>query len=192
MTKDEDYVGLFPINYCQKLSPIDISPFRAMFVPISYVTNVKTNQWEYEDEWRFIVGKQNMGIPYSKVGLDPRPDYIVQKENRYVFYDTKLVEEVTVANNFFNARNFEVEWLNAVNIRIKPRDIDSNWEYKNQVKFLDYIVENLSDKFYHSGTKYELDNNEMILIRTKEKMEIKKKSDYYILTRTDTFIAFIE
>lgn len=192
LTDEENYLGLFPINYCSKLSPIDISAFRAMFVPIYYATNVKTNKWEYEDEWRFVVGKQNMGVPYSKAGLDPRPDYFVRKENRYVYYDKELVEQITVANNFFNARNFEIEWLDARNVRVKPKNIESNWEFKNQILFLDYVIKNFSDKFYHSGVKYELENESIILVRTKEKMEINKKDDSYILTRTDIFEIFMD
>lgn len=165
-----------------------------MFIPIYYITNVKTDKWKYEDEWRFLVGKQNMGVPYSKSGLDPREDYIVRKENRYVFYDKNLVEEVTVANNFFNGRDFEIKWLNAMRIKVKPKNINSNWEYDNQVLFLDYVVQYLKDKFYHSGTKYENDSDgSLILIRTKEKMEIEKQDDgSYILTRTDIFKKFMD
>ena len=194
LTAEEEYLGLFPINYCGKLSPIDISAYRAMYVPIYYVTNVKTDKWSYEDEWRFLVGKQNMGVPYSKSGLDQREDYFVRKENRYVFYDRTLVEEITVANNFFNGRNFEIKWLDAINVSIKPKKVKNNWEYESQILFLDYVVEHLSDKFYHSGTKYELDKDEaIILIRTKEKMNIKKEDDgSFLLTRTNEYIKFMD
>ena len=34
ITKDEEYIGLYPINYTQKLSPIDISSYTTMLVPL--------------------------------------------------------------------------------------------------------------------------------------------------------------
>ncbi|MFA9186751.1 DUF2971 domain-containing protein [Flavobacterium sp. FBOR7N2.3] len=193
LTQEEQYLGFYPINYCEKLIPIDISSYDQMFIPLAYVTNVKSNKWSYEEEWRFIIGKQNMGVPYTKSGLNPHKDYFVRTENRYVFYDSKLIEEITVAHNFFNARQFEVKWLDAKNVLVKPIE-ESNWEYQSQVDFLNYIVENLSDKFYHSGTKYEIDKDGVtILIRTKEKMEIKKEIDEtFILTRTDDYKIFMD
>lgn len=193
ITDEEEYLGLFPINYTKSLSPIDVSSFRTMLVPLYYTTNIKSEQWQYEDEWRFIVGKQNMGVPYTKSGLVQREDYIVDKTNRYVYYDKELVEEICLGHNFFNAREFEIEWLDEKNIRVKPREVENNWEYKNQVLLLEYIVENLSNKLYYSGVKYELDDNEKhYLIRTKEKLGIKKvENDSFVITRTDEIIRLM-
>lgn len=194
LTSDEEYLGFFPINYSEKLIPIDISQFQAMFIPLAYSTNVKSNKWSYEEEWRFLIGKQNMGVPHSKSGLDVREDHFVKTENRYVFYDPELVQEITVAHNFFTARNFEIKWLDSKTIRVKPIDSKTNWEYDSQVKILNYISEKLSDKFYHSGTKYENDKDGfVVLIRTKEKLEIRKENDgSYILTRTDDYKIFMD
>lgn len=193
ITGDEEYLGLYPINYTQKLSPIDISSFRTMLVPLYYATNIKSEQWKYEDEWRFLVGKQNMGVPYTKSGFSQKEDYIVDKSNRYVFYDKNLVDEICLGHNFFNARDFEIEWLDDKNIKVKPKNTDSNWEFKNQVLLLDYISENLNDKLYYSGIKYELDENDTYyLIRTKEKLGIsKQEDDSYILTRTNEIIRLM-
>ena len=191
---EEEYLGLYPINYCERLIPIDISPYDQMFIPLAYSTNVKLNKWSYEDEWRFLVGKQNMGVPYSKAGLNQNQDYFVNTENRYAFYNKELIEEITVAHNFFNARHFKIEWLDAKNIRVKPINVKSNWEYQSQIDFLNYVVDNLSDRFYHSGTKYEIDTDgETILVRTKEQMQIRKEIDgVFILSRTDNYKIFME
>lgn len=193
ITDDEEYLGLYPINYTEKLSPIDISQFRTMLVPLYYATNIKSEQWKYEDEWRFLVGKQNMGVPYSKSGLNQRKDYIVDKANRYIYYDKELIMEICLGVNFFNGREFEINWLDELNIKVKPKDIESNWEYKNQVLLLDYIAENLSDKLYYSGLKYELDEKEQhYLIRTKEKLNISKQDDdSFIITRTNEIIRLM-
>lgn len=189
---NEEYLGLYPVNYTEKLSPIDISSYKTMLVPLYYVTNVKSKKWDYENEWRFLVGKQNMGVPYSKSGLVPREDYIVNKENRYVYYDNKIIEAITLGVNFFNGREFELGWLDEKKIKVKPKNEKTNWEYDSQVLLLDFIVNNLKDRLYYSGIKYELDENEVhYIIRTKEKLEIDKQSDgSYILTRTNDVVKF--
>ena len=52
----------------------------------------------------------------------------------------------------------------------------------------------LNDKFYYSGVKYELDEQEKpYLIRTKENMLIKKLDDgFYQLTKTENIIKLME
>jgi len=50
LNAEEEYLGLYPINYCERLIPIDISPYDQMFIPLAYSTNVKLNKWSYEDE----------------------------------------------------------------------------------------------------------------------------------------------
>lgn len=189
---NEEYLGLYPVNYVEKLSPIDIFPYKTMLLPLYYVTNVKSNRWNYENEWRFLIGKQNMGVPYSKSGLNPNEDYIVNKENRYVYYDNKIIESITLGVNFFNSREFEIAWLDEKKIKIKPKKDKSNWEYESQVLLLDFIVCNLKDRLFYSGVKYELDENGVhYIIRTKEKLEIEKQSDdSFILTRTKNIVKF--
>lgn len=183
----EQYIGLYPVNYTEKLSPIDISPFQSLLVPLYYATNIKSKDWDYEKEWRILVSKQNMGVPYTKRGLNVNKDYHVNKKNRYVYYDKELVEEVTLGVDFFNSRDFEVTWLDAKNIKVKPLKTDSNWEFDSKNLFMDYIFQNLKDKLFYSGLKYELDEeNVHYLIRTKEKLELQKvEENTYILTRTD-------
>lgn len=134
-----------------------------------------------------------MGVPHTKSGFAQNEDYIIEKSNRYVYYDKNLVDEICLGHNFFNARDFEIEWRDDKNIKVKPKEIDSNWEFKNQVLLLDYISENLNDKLYYSGIKYELDKNDArYLIRTKEKLEIlKQEDDSFILTSTNEIIRFM-
>lgn len=189
---NEGYLGLYPVNYTEKLSPIDIYSYQTMFVPLYYVTNVKSNKWNYENEWRFLISKQNMGVPYSKIGLVPTEDYFVNKENRYVYYDNKIIESITLGVNFFNGREFEIVWLDEKNIKVKPKNEKANWEYESQVLLLDFIVNNLKDHLFYSGIKYELDENGVhYIIRTKEKLQIEKQEDdSFILTRTNDVVKF--
>lgn len=187
INENEQYLGLYPVNYTEKLSPIDVSPFQSLLVPLYYATNIKSIDWQYEKEWRFLIGKQNMGVPYSKRGLNIKKDYNVDKKNRYVYYDTNLVEEITLGVDFFNSRDFEVEWLDVINIKVKALKSESNWEFESQNLFMDYVFQNLKDKLFYSGLKYELDEQDVhYLVRTKEKLEIEKiEENTYILTRTN-------
>lgn len=194
LTNNQTLVGFYPMNYCERLMPIDVSRFRSMIIPLIYSTNIKSRLWSYEQEWRFIVGKENMGIPYSKMGLSTNDDYVVNAENRFVYYNLDSIEEITVGHHIFNRRNFEVEWLDTQRVRIKPRNIKDNWEYESQCSFLNFIVEKFPSKFYHSGTKYENDQDGfVILVRTKERMSINKNDDgSFTLTRTDDVKVFFE
>jgi hypothetical protein len=194
ITDDEEYLGLYPINYTDKLEPIDISEFQTMLIPLYYATNIKSEQWNYENEWRFLVGKQQMGVPYSKSGLDPREDWSVHKENRYIYYDNNLIEEICLGVNFFNGKEFELKWLDDKSFRIKVKPKKDNRLSEPQNRLLDYIAIDLKDKLYYSGIKYELDENEKhFLIRTKERLEIKKEEDgFYILSRTNQIIKMMD
>ncbi|MBO9584421.1 MAG: DUF2971 domain-containing protein [Flavobacterium sp.] len=185
--KNEQYIGLYPVNYVEKLAPIDISPFKSLLVPLYYSTNIKAQSWNYENEWRLLVSKQNMGVPYSKRGLNIQKDYHIDKKNRYVYYDKEIVEEITLGVDFFNSRDFEIEWLDSQNIKVKTLKSDSNWEYESLNLFMDYVFQNLKDRLFYSGVKYELDENGVhYLVRTKEKMEIEKvEENTFVLTRTN-------
>jgi hypothetical protein len=193
LTDAEDYLGFFPINYCKHLRVIDISDYQAMYIPLYYITNVKSEKWKYEEEWRFIVGKQNMGVPYSKIGLQPIKDYFVKKENRFVKYDPSLIEEVSVGHNFFNTRRFDIKWLNANDIQVSLKNKDDSEKHKTESQFLDFISDVLPNQFYHCGRKYEYIDGHLSLIPTKEKLILKKKSEgIYLLTRTDDYKSFAD
>jgi hypothetical protein len=194
ITEDEEYLGLYPINYTDQLEPIDISGFQTMLIPLYYATNIKSDQWKYENEWRFLVGKQNMGVPYSKSGLDPREDWFVNKANRYIYYDKNLIDEICLGFDFFNGREFKFKWLDDKSFRIKTKPKEENWLSEPQSRLLEYIATELNDKLYYSGIKYELDENKKhYLIRTKERLEIKKENDgSYLLSRTNQIIKMMD
>lgn len=182
--------GMFPMNYTSNLNPIDIYKFNSMHIPFFYATNIKSNKWEYEEEWRFLIGKTMMGVPYSKMGLNVNPDFITSPENRYTYYDNGIVEQITLGMNFFTTHDFNMEWLNEKQFKVSPIKSKNNLNYESHKKLLSYIYENLKEKIYHSGTKYELDENDTpFLIRTKERLEIERVAwDTYVFTRTKDLI----
>jgi hypothetical protein len=183
--------GLFPINYTSHLNPIDISEFDSMHIPFFYATNVKSNKWEYEQEWRFLIGKPMMGVINSKIGLNLNPDFFTFPENRYTYYDNDVVEQITLGMNFFTTQDFKIErTLDGNQFTVSPRKSKKNLNYECHKKVLNYIYKNLKEKIYHSGTKYELDENGVhFLIRTKERLDIEKVGwDTFIFTRTKDLI----
>lgn len=186
--------GFYPVNYTKTLNPIDISKFRNLHIPIAYLSNIKLADWSYEKEWRIIASKKNMGIPYSKSGLNLTPDYIGNKENRQIKYDKIDIEEICVGQSFITAKDFEIEWLDnskEFNITIK-NDLETI-HFNNLKNFLHIICDNYNDKLYFSGVKYELNaHSQLYLIRTKEKMKIEKIEDFkFKLTRTNEIIRLI-
>ncbi|MDF2553499.1 MAG: hypothetical protein K0R77_2774 [Chryseobacterium sp.] len=187
-----EFLGLNPINYCQKLNPIDVHPYKTFFLPISYATNVKSNMWEYEDEWRILVSKNDMGVPHSKSGLNIIPDHIGNKENRKISYSKEIVEEICLGFNFIVARDFNIKRINDLEFEAQP--LKGKYNYENYIKLLTYISDNLSDRLFYSGVKYELDDEQkLFLIRTKEKLEIKKINDEtFHFTRTNNIIRLLE
>ncbi|WP_026713237.1 hypothetical protein [Flavobacterium daejeonense] len=134
-----------------------------------------------------------MGVPYSKTGLSGREDHFIKKENRFAYYEKKLVEEITLGINFFNTKEYEIVKISEKDILIKLKNNKENWNFENQKKLLNYVFENLKDKLYYSGVKYEVnENNDYYLIRTKEKMEIERKDETtFILTRTNILIKLM-
>lgn len=186
--------GMFPINYTSNLNPIDIYGFDSMHIPFFYATNVKSNKWKYEEEWRFLIGKPMMGVPYSKIGLNTTKDFVTSPKNRYTFYDKGLVEQITLGMNFFTAQNFNLEWSDdRKQFKVSPKKSKNNWNYESHKKLLIYIYKNLKNKIYHSGTKYEIDEKGVhFLIRTKERLDIEKVGwDTYIFKRTEDLIKIL-
>lgn len=183
---NEQYLGFYPINYTKKLSPIDISEYDSMMLPLYYSTNIKSSKWEYEKEWRFLISKNNMGVPYTRGGLQPREDYKTDVKNRYVYYDKDLIQEITLGNDFFNKRDFHLEYSDGETFKVKPKDCELCWNYKNLNEFVNYVLEKFPDRIFYSGVKYELDENDILcLVRTKERIQlIDEQEGFHIFKKT--------
>lgn len=190
--EEGEFFGFHPVNYVKILKPIDVAPFSAFHVPFAYASNVKSLEWQYESEWRILASKKNMGIPYSKSGLNTFPDHNGIENNRQIKYDINAIEEICVGLNFITARDFELEWLNDKEFTAQPRK--SNLEnYQLILNFLQFVILNLPEKFFFSGAKYELDEKqEPYLIRTKEKIKIEQiENDKFKFIRTNEIIKLI-
>ena len=186
-------VGIFPMNYVEQLSSIDASEFEHLTIPFLYMTNIKSKDWCYEDEWRIIVSRDDMGVPFQKKGFSRISDRKVDKVRRFAFYDKGLVEEITLGMDYFNGYDFEIKQSDderSFYIRIIDDEINDNSNYKVHEKLLNYIGDNLKSKLYLSSVSVEYDSNGLpYMIRTKEKIEIEKvDNENFILTRTNKMI----
>lgn len=187
LKEHDDYLGFYPVNYCSVLRTIDLSKLKGYLLAFLYLTNVKTDCWSYENEWRFVIGKNNMNIPYTKLGLHPGIDK-GEIENRYVYYDRSLVERIVIGKNFFNGRSFIVKLNGKQKVwKLQIKQSNSHFDTNFYKEFLEYIIDNLADKFYISETIGVPDNSSFRIERRIRKANLTKGSaiNEYILSITD-------
>jgi|GEM_PF-474616 len=186
------YLGLHPINYVNELKPIDIYPFKTLYVPFAYSANVKAEDWEYEQEWRFLISNFNMGVPFSKAGLNTIPDIQGNIKNRKTYYDSDLIVEICLGRNFFTQENFEIEQITKMEFRVKPKHKTPD-DINIHEEMMKFISSRMNDRVYHSGVKYEFnEKGSPFLMRTKEQIEIKlQEGGWYQLNRTANVIKYM-
>lgn len=194
--KKDRLLGLFPMNYTPKIPPIDISKFRRYDIPFIYSTNVKQDDWKYEQEWRLLVSKPGMGIPFEKLGFSDIQNHGVKAENRFVTYEIDAVDSICLGFNFFSGLDFINKWISEKEIQVQPRKERDQCDLKQQcdfyIEFLDFIINVFCGIVYLSGVKYETDNDGIpYLIRTKERVDITKLDESkYLIVKTDEIIKF--
>ena len=183
-------VGLSPINYAPKIPPIDVFRFRRFDIPLIYSSNVKLDNWDYEKEWRLLVSKPKMGVPFKKLGFSDLENHNYKSENRYIKFGKDAIDSLCLGMNFFSGSDFTIQWNGEKEIQVQPRQEEKQCDY--YIQFLNFIVEAFTGKVYLSGIKYETDlEGSLYLIRTKERVEIARigESKYSIL-RTEEIIKF--
>ena len=189
------YLGYYPMNYVNSLECLDLSKTESNIIPILYAVIVKSDVWKYEKEWRFFLSKENMGVPYTKCGLNPMKDIVLEKGNRIIKYKPELIEEICVGANFINQKKFKFK-RELENGKISSKTyFQISLESKNHViieQLLDYICDHYSDKFYFPITSINTDlNQKKFLTRGKERIDIMRiKKGSYLIERTGEFVYF--
>jgi hypothetical protein len=148
--------------------------FPSADVPFLYSFGTKLESWNYEEEWRLICFKNDMGIPLSKVSA--LKEDIPGKFERKIKYPREAIEKIILGKTFFN-RNF------VSNVKSTTRDEPILYFLKHSRTsiFLDHIVNNYTDKIYLSGTLH-IDNE---LKRSYEKIKnVKVKYNVYKVIRS--------
>jgi len=192
---DGVYLGMYPMNYVERLECFDLITTESDIIPMLYAATIKSQEWEYEKEWRVLLSRENMGVPYSKSGLNPRPDINIQPGNRLIKYDRNLIDEITVGANFINQTKFKFNREKVSGKISSQTSVEISDNYVNHEvleDLLNYICENLSDRFYFPTTIVNTDlSNKKFLTRGKERINISKVSSRnYSIERTGEFIYF--
>lgn len=176
------YFGFYPINYSKDLVQLDLSKINSTFIPLLYCATVKSEKWKYEKEWRFVVSNENMGVPNSKSGLNPSIDLIGKPQMRSIYYDKKLIEEITFGANFIVGKDFKIERLKSESNKSDKLKVslinEDEKERKVILNLLNFCLENLSDRIYFSSHSLQTNKNQQTCIkRTKERMLISRIDD---------------
>lgn len=99
--------GPFPIHYVNELNPVKID--RNLGVAFLIQTNVKTEDWKEEKEWRMLVANPE-GLDFSSYESDGSysqrfgsPD----EHDRKMKYPLQAVKSITLGERFFRASNIK-------------------------------------------------------------------------------------
>ncbi len=176
--KGKEYLfSLKPINYTEKLKPIDFLKFHRRMIPFHYMMNIKKENWKYENEWRIIVSKPNMGIPYSKAGLLIQSDRTNDEKKRRTEYNFNSIIEIVLGNNFFTTANYKIQHnIDKSTFTIEPKVNKINKNGCTRLEFLNFLFLKFKDRIYYSGERYDDSGGELEIKRSKERLEIKKLS----------------
>jgi hypothetical protein len=93
-----DFLGPFPINYCEKLEKIDFAKYDSSLC-VLYQSNAKKNLWDLENEWRYLT--------YNKDGKYHPIYSAADIKTRKFFYNSAAIEEIILGYDFFNPKEIK-------------------------------------------------------------------------------------
>ena len=167
LNNDIKNFSLTPIQYVDKLETIDMlrEEFKSPFLPFLLATNVKQNNWAYENEWRLRIHKELMDTP-KDLSLaiknfleitsqieDVKIDFPF-KSNRKVYYPKEAIKGILLGKNFLLQDKYckKVRYNNNVVLFFKEEEIEF-------IEFVNFLVDNFSDKLFHSSEYYNNDGS---------------------------------
>ncbi|MDQ0065917.1 DUF2971 domain-containing protein [Chryseobacterium lathyri] len=173
INKDVNNYCFRPVQYVENIEFIDVfsKDFSTPDVSFLYATTIKRNEWEYENEWRLSIYKNDMGIPFSNLYPDTN-DY-EGSDNRFFHYSLDSIHSISLGKHFFNGKN--CEFVNEGNIfTLYRRDDEKNKENDELfIELVNHLAENFNDNLYMSG-EYENGNT---LVRSLGKINLEKVSE---------------
>jgi hypothetical protein len=130
-----------PIQYVDELESINMfqEGFKTPDLSFLYMTNVKRREWEYEDEWRLAIYKNDMSVPFSFLNIGST-NYDGTQE-RKIFYSKDCIQSLVVGKHFFNGKNCSKVTGDLI-------FTISNEKFKSLVQ---HIYENYNEKIFMSG-----------------------------------------
>lgn len=119
----QDNVHLFPINYVIDLKPINyfenvidkksISEDKYLvhklndIIPTLCIASIKDDVWIYEEEWRILLRKSNMGFAKHPLQFNALDSSHIRINERKINYNLDCLDKVILAPMFFNNYYFE-------------------------------------------------------------------------------------
>lgn len=172
---------IFPINYIEDKLHIDVNKL-GFHLPLLVDISTKIKHWQYENEWRIVISKNDMNVPHSLI--TPHLIDYTGKDDRFIKYDPESILEIVFGMNFFNGTNVEsIQSISNTENHITIKN-------KNLSDFLDFVSDNLQGKMVHAGLF--IDEKESYfegtapIKRSIEKIEIKKiDKNIFSLIRTN-------
>lgn len=130
---DTEVLGAFPINYKENYETISPRSIKLDIEQLLYVTNVKFSQWSHEQEWRFLVNRENMSIPNY---TDP----ILKVDKRKVRYQANKVKSIILGYKFFEDNITMTHFGKGKRLyRFQP---EKNENDKLRLKLINHILDN--------------------------------------------------
>jgi hypothetical protein len=122
----ENLCGPYPINYCKAFPTVeyDSSKPPAYFVP--YQSNIKSEAWSYENEWRYVYCNLNSQDHKNKI-------------NNRLYYDKNALIEIVLGYDFFDPISSITRCIGFDVLNLKKKQKQKNRKLKR--KLLNFIVE---------------------------------------------------
>jgi hypothetical protein len=141
-----DYQDLETINFNNYITR---NPAFNAKIPLCHLLSVKAISWAYEDEWRIILEKDNLGKvshPLHLISAEQHDIEMTGLMKRNIGYDSNSIERIILSTLFFDKRRF----LKKINISntTKKYYFRDNVDRKTLFNFLLEIYQNYNDKIF--------------------------------------------
>ncbi|MBI5539841.1 MAG: DUF2971 domain-containing protein [Bacteroidia bacterium] len=169
---NNEIIGPFPINYSESYITISPESVEMEKENLLYVTNVKSNRWLHEKEWRFILNRENMSIPDYDL-----PNHSLEK--RKINYGFEKINSIILGYKFFKG-NLTNKYLGKGKrfFELRPNE---NVNDKFKIQILDFLIENkikTNEMTIEENNTYNLKVSNMKLICVKKGKEYIVESEY--------------
>ena len=187
---------LFPINY-KKLEILNLNNV-AIFeertnifkqtvdinLPILYSFSVKDEFWKYENEWRFLLKKQDFKHINNPLDIISKEEKKIDEENllsRNIEIPIDVIEKIILAPVFFNNYVFQKKTLENGNEKFWFTKSEANDIYK----FFKILLEKYNDKIFQVDKVLNYNDNSVNRVLRYKIEIIKLSDDYAIIKKTE-------
>lgn len=189
---------LFPINYkkLEILNLNDVAIFEEQInlfeqtvdinLPIIYTFSVKDEFWQYENEWRFLLKKQDFKHINNPLDIISKEEKKIDQENlnsRNIEIPIDVIDKIILAPVFFNNDVFCKKTSESGNEKFWFTKPDINELYK----FFKILLEKYHNKIFQVDKVLSYTDNSVNRV-LRYKIEIIKLSEDYIIIRKTEII----